>query len=323
VLLNKCLLGSSLIGMTLCTNPVLANLLPAQWQQTIAGVFSASAEGQYYMQSYNLLSDGDTILNDEPGSIVEQYPLFNSQKNNSWGYRANLGYLFPNHDWDIRASYTQILDSGSNKSLALDDLNFSGTTEQKNTYDFQAADLTLGYFMPFSNWFDIRLGFGVAYADIKQHAKNTVIDVDTTVVDSAFKTTYSGIGPKFSISTAYAFDTNFSLVTDLGFAALFGSSKATGNFALGDNFENQELSTKKSAQFSPAVDGKLGLNYTHRLTHCSRWNIELGYRGAYYSDALQDEANAFDGVGSDDRDPFSKTDYFNHGPYLSVGFDFM
>jgi len=329
-MLNKWLVNSAVMAIAICSAPAFANLLPEEWQGSDSGVLSISGEGQYFMQSYNLLDVNEGVVDNFqdffPGNVAEQYPLFNHQTNDSWGYRANIGYLFPSHEWDIRGTYTQILDSSSTQSFSIAAADFSGSVDQKNIYDFQAADITVGFFFPFADWFDLRVGAGIAFADIKQKSTNTAV-AGSEVIKSTFENKYLGVGPKVALEAAFAISQNLSVVGDLGLFGLWGPSKATTSLleASPVGLDNEFPNVEDNSQFSPGVDGKLALHYAHLMTDNSRWNIELGYRGAYYSDALQNEADGFDVLRNDISHSvdFSNTDYYNSGPYLSIGFEFM
>lgn len=301
---------------------VSAGFIPEEWEDEDDGIFQVLVEGQYFYQANNLALV--ELTPPGPGMFIL---LRAPNPESEWGYRVGLGYIFPSHDYDLRANYWQVRADNNNHFMQ-DVGNVHLNSPQKSHYDFQAADFTLGQYFDPCDCFDLRIGYGVAYAKIDQHADTqiaaTVGDAPVAAVQDSFKNKFEGIGPKLSLDGIWDLNHSFSLVGGIGASLLFGESKAIydANTTLVPTPPHVEEEDHKAVF---AADAKAGVDYTQVFNEHFALVAEAGYRGAYYFDAVQEMETTI--IPAPDTTLMINTtednDYYNYGPYVNLTINFM
>ena len=107
---------------------------------------------------------------------------------------------------------------------------------------------------------------------------------------------------------------------------LFGQAENSISSAfdptIGDNggFVGGNLEQTRAAF---GFDGELGLRWHQAISDDMDWNVEVGYQGTTYLNALQDSPfNLLDPTGFTTNDG-SQNNYYNYGPYLTIGLAFF
>jgi len=292
-----------------------ASNIPTDWKDTKDGILQISGEGMYFWQSNNLAS-GYVI--DE----VDNNPMkFLSPKNPdpTWGYRATLTYIFPELQYDISASYWNV-DANTNST------NLHGPVKvtEKNYYDFDAGELTIGKYLTHSYNGDLRIGVGLAYAHIKQTTKGRGELADPNLGDGyndgKFYNRFKGLGPKIGLDGNVKLNNNFSLIGGLGASVLIGNAKAKAGVYEPDQPAAETSKTDRKTVFQ--TDAKAGIGLSQALGNDVALEVEAGYRGSIYFNALQHKNQEVirDGVPIV-FDPHNKN-YSNYGPYAGLTISF-
>ena len=104
-------------------------------------------------------------------------------------------------------------------------------------YPFSSADITIGQYFSTTHGFDLRFGYGLAYAYIDQKANTDFNEFDIAPfiddfvfeevnVTSLFENKFTGLGPKVSLDGLFDINDSLSIIGGTGMSFLFGKSKA-------------------------------------------------------------------------------------------------
>jgi hypothetical protein len=314
--MSRLLVLTMLSSVTTITS---AGFFPKQWEDSDQGIWQAAFEGQYFEQSNNL------ALFDKPtaGDNRDYFKAPNAE--GQWGFRASLAYIFASQNYDIRASYWQV-NANQNTSYTVSDpdVNFRADVSEPSHYDFNAAELTLGQYLDLSCCLSLRLGYGIAYANISQKAKSYVDAFSNNIpVDKgyhSFRNNFKGLGPKVGADLAFDINNSWSLLGGLGASVLFGESEV---FFVSKDVNNgdDDFYEKEDNKTVFAADAKAGVGFTQTINEDFAFNLEAGYRAAIYFNSLSDDNVNFPQTGS--FLTFDDSDYYNYGPYISAALDFM
>lgn len=107
---------------------------------------------------------------------------------------------------------------------------------------------------------------------------------------------YLGAGPDVGINVRYQANNGFGLVGQFTGILTAGSMSVKDKFtsassrlmALGITTSHQELTAPSMTQVVPGLDSKLGLIYNHSWFNCYNFTMELGYRFAYFINAISE-----------------------------------
>jgi hypothetical protein len=364
-MLVKKIIASSILTSLSCSSVVFAaGMFPNAWKESDEGIWQAYVEGQFVHQSNNLARADSIIVPIAavggskapigPGTVTNGTPLLDGDPDQDWGFGFGLGYVFASKKYDVRANYFA-LRSDKNQS-ATQAFAFAGTgtgtpafngttTSEKNYYDYSEADITFGNFIHLSKRLTMRLGYGLEFADIKQHSRSSSLIANNPVViggsdvdfDQNFKNEFKGVGPLFTVDGQYDITKYIAVVGAVGASALYGTSRAeyhstststSGSFigAGQETFDFEEEEHK----IALGLDTRLGLRFSKVVSRDAALNVEAGYEGVAYLNALQD-GNFGNVTGATNTGRFLATgvnnysfedDYNNYGPYVRVGVDF-
>lgn len=224
----------------------------------------------------------------------------------SYGYGIDLGYLFPNTGNDIRMSYYKgdTDDDAVTKKPATGRL-FPVITHPDSPYEKQVGiaygkiaidhynvDLELGQSINVGCRAKMRFFAGLSYADLDKnfsaHYRDLNNEVDN-VQDGRIKSNFSGFGPVFGI------DANYDLGSGFGIVARAASGMYMGELDTSLSIRKKPATTPAIAtsisendtdHFVPSVNFKLGLDYSYSFNSSSTFNLEGGYWGKHYFDAV-------------------------------------
>ena len=147
-------------------------------------------------------------------------------------------------------------------------------------------------------------------------------------IGTTLNSKFTGVGPRFGLDTSYHLGNCFGVVGHVAGALLVGNTKndnSQQNFALaitptpGTVFTSQvNTSSDSVTRVVPALDAKLGLDYTYIFENQSMLSLEAGYQWTQYIDAvdrLSNTAVAGVGVGAVTR---TTSSIGFDGPYLTL-----
>jgi len=296
------------------------------------GKWSITAEGNYLTQNNALPPFGEVqnVSLSNPGTDFLNYPT-----GNDWGWGVGIGYTFASNAHDVRFSYHTIRSDNSDTVLTTDNTSTTttffpafgnpgdgGSVNARNQQDFQIYDLTVGNICAFTDRITGRFGYGISYVDIYQRGSATptypvVVYPLTATAYLENKSTFQGIGPKFTGDLDVKLFGGLSFIIGGGVSALFGESKAKvdalPNTVYTPPFEVDE--SKNSVAWG--VESNAGFRYDYVINDKSAVNVEIGYKGT-------DIINAFQGGNVEDLSNFSyDTNYYNYGGYITVGVAFL
>ena len=180
----------------------------------------------------------------------------------------------------------------------------------------------------------MRLGYGLGFVRIDQQAKDS-FDVTEIISDSSYNDTSSsnsfiGLGPKATLGADFRILNNVYMVGEIGLSVLYGKSKAelrTGGTTIeGVLFIPSTHYKEENYQGALGFEGKVGLAYVAAMSEDIAVNLEVGFKGQSYVNALQDDqinaaVNPLAEIESDSVG-FDGT-YSNFGPYVNLSVDFM
>lgn len=286
-------------------------------------------------------------------------PPLGEEPDQNWGYTIYLGYIFAEQEYDLQGSYTGLRSNNKVASSGITNgftSGRSGPVESpaenggKFEYNFTEAELTFGQLLEISDPLTLRVGLGIAYVDIDQKTDDAFSNVigtylcsneeecsDATSTTASFKNHFQGLGPKLTFDGQLDINRFFAVVGGLGVSGLYGQSKADFNYASRYYIECEtecdisklSKSTKeKHNQWAVGVDSKLGLRFIQAFNDDIALNIEAGYQATTYFNAMQegplemDISKAIHVTGLIALENFDEN-YYNYGPYVTIGIDFM
>lgn len=296
-----------------------ANIFPKESKDE--GIWQVSATGIYFTQSNNL---------DIANSIIPPIGLLglniDTQPEQDFGYTAALGYIFPSHKYDLQGSFSWINSDKTANALFTQGSDFASRKSDLQ-YEYNEAEITLGNYFKLNKRFLIRFGYGLSYVAIKQKSTDYFNIDDAEFFKENSENKFWGIGPKFTLDNLFSFTPSFSFVGRLGASLLFGQSESFISSAFypvaqpgSTEFITGDLEQTR-ATFG--FDGELGLRWDQDFNDDFSFNLEAGYQGVTYLNALQDM-----GVAIGDPTAFStglgnQGNYYNYGPYVTFGLDFF
>lgn len=333
--MKKLVLAFSSIGLTLsafaalpaASDPTLVNVpqLPGGIVAGISGYYlkNSDSNGDLDYALANVLNASGT-----PISVA----IKNLDSDYSWGWGANLGYIFPNTGNDVNISYfhfdnddndstaglfnTLVPISGINYSSLIDFVAIDTITSSssqiaiKSQQDIDQVDLTFGQYINVGCRTILHPNVGVRWGSIDQK----LATISTAHLQSgtgervarlsafsaaAEKSNYDGIGPVGGLDASYYLGAGFGVVGHFNAALLIGqidsNNDINGSFlgvfsgvTIVNSVLNASEKTDSTTRIVPAVDGKLGLDYTFVFnnTQNSDLTLEAGWHAANYFNAI-------------------------------------
>lgn len=262
-----------------------------------------------------------SVYDTDQGFLVNSFGGY-TEISNDWegGFRLEGSYHF-NTGNDISINWTHYHGDATIYNLQpnvgfglLPQFNY---TYAANNY-FDQVNLEMGQLTHFGQVQKMRFYGGLQYASIKVDAMSysnfplqTFAPAPLNVLNSFNKTDFNGIGPLVGIDYSYDLISGFSLTANGSGSVLVG----TGRYNAGSVLEPLELVTRSiygsKRAMVPSLEAKLGLNYSHHLSH-GVLNVEGGYQAMNYFNALQGQyLNVF-------SNSINNSDYSLFGPYFGV-----
>jgi hypothetical protein len=300
-----------------------------------------------------------------------------------WGYGVQLGYAFPNTGNDVMAKYTHLSTASTQSSnvspFGQTTLNLPGTvgtfgttptvvlggritpniaTDPNNfltngaftnaigrdAYSLNTIDLTVGQHVSIGSNFDLRLGGGVAFAQVENTNSGTYSGyvVNHTVTPGATpgvvagapvtsvglqtgNSEFKGVGPEITLDGRYCImNSGFGFDTHLGGQLLVGNvtssaeeysasaaasapifSPTTGVIVA----EGQGINGSQNRRVVPELDANLAFDYKYAFPNQSVLTAQAGYQVANYFNVTRDVFP--DGTQGGQNISF-------HGPFLTL-----
>jgi hypothetical protein len=238
-----------------------------------------------------------------------------------FGFRAAVGYIFPNSGNDVQLSWTHFDHSDNDSSALFPTFTFnfnevpttvSAPSSTETTFKYDAVDLDVGQYVSIGTRLQTRLFFGLRGAQLKQDTTTTralALDFNfrETSASAMFVNTESsnskfvGLGPRAGIDASYHVGDCFGIVGHFAGALLVGNvdadttSASTATFVPPGNAQPTSFSftdtytADTQTRVVPAFDAKLGVDYTfpfNKSLEDSSISIEAGYQVTQYIDPI-------------------------------------
>lgn len=249
------------------------------------------------------------------------------------GFDANIGYRIPNTGNDVDLDWTHLGNMSNSSSsyapaggsfthVGENGFTYSGQTGNSNAqFQYDAIDLDLGQAVMFGDYFKFHAFTGARYANLQQKIDNIygntssstgVLTSHYSYQDSQFK----GLGPQVGFDGRACLPYNFGLDASLTGSLLVGSldSNASVQRIPAGTIPTPTVlsySNNNSDRVVPALDGKLGVDYTINFNNADRSSmmIQAGYQVTNYFGVSNMILN--NGVNSDNNVAFD-------GPYAGI-----
>lgn len=265
-----------------------------------------------------------------------------------WGFHIQVGYWFPCTCYDINLAYSHLntIDSNSIESFFVLDRNgdsvpveiiipplsdpflansqFMGANG-KARFDLNVVDLDAGQHVSGASY-DMRFFAGLRYANIDRNLYTTGNPLSDFLsnVHQEVKSYFKGVGPRIGVQGRCGQCRGWGLDADVSLALLIGrlDSDYQGNVTFGGDDEEHWNAHEAKNCAVPALEGKLGIDYTHPLgcnQNTSSIVFEAGYQmTSYLVDGVNTPSfnNLFDGEYTSTTSISSSVTF--NGPYLGV-----
>jgi hypothetical protein len=175
-------------------------------------------------------------------------------------------------------------------------------TQAQVDFDYDMANIDVGQTVNIGSNTQLRLFAGLTCVRLREQLNSTfyndpnIVPVPPVIAvpDPSLKyislnntSTYTGLGPRLGLSTAYNLSRGFTFVGQFSGAILEGwMQPAQYSFAavFDDVVNSEQISSHAVSQVVYAGDAKLGLAYSCPLRNGSVLNIESGFKAAVYVD---------------------------------------
>jgi hypothetical protein len=303
----------------------------------MAGLFSKESKGEEIWQirgtgAYLNQSDNIGIANNITPNLTDflfgGYVAVDTQPEMDWGYTVDVGYIFPSHKYDVQGSFSWLKSDwtsrgdGSFTELMRADPNVFRESFFESNY--AEGEITLGtYFKPVKRLM-MRFGYGLSYVFIEQKSNDYFVDLDVGNAQEHTENKFWGVGPKFTLDNYFFIKPELSLVGRLGASLLFGQSETIISSAYDTTNGNVYPGDLEQTKVAFGVDAELGLRWSQDIDDDMSWNIEAGYQGVTYLNSLGDGWTFSAGNPDNFTTGYgAQEDYFNYGPYVTIGLDFF
>jgi len=175
-------------------------------------------------------------------------------------------------------------------------------TQAQVDFDYDMANIDVGQTVNIGSNTQLRLFAGLTCVRLREQLVSTfyndpnIVPVPPVIAvpDPTLRyitlnntSTYTGLGPRLGLTTAYKLPQGFTFVGQLSGAILEGwMQPAQYSFAavFDDVVNSEQISSRTVSQVVYAGDAKLGLGYSCALRSGSVLNIECGFKAAVYID---------------------------------------
>jgi hypothetical protein len=272
---------------------------------TLTGLYlkpTASNNQLFYAETEK--NNVDTNYSNEPGD----HPAFS----------LGMGYVFKNSGNDVRLNWTHLHSSDDSSTTGnIVNPNFSAPLIANSTVKFKydAVDFDFGQYLSLGTRMQTRWFAGVRFAQINQDQTTSYAPKPTDLAPSgsiADNSKFSGIGPRLGVDGNYYLGKGFGFVTQLAGSLLVGNTESNTTWLT----ENPStVDNPSQSRVVPALDGKLGVDYSKAMRNGSHFAIEAGYQISEYFNAIDRNTTAW---SSDGSNTFTSSNIGFQGPYLSV-----
>lgn len=270
---------------------------------TLTGLYlkpTASNNQLFYAQT--LSGDSYTNHSNEPGY--------------SPAFSLGIGYAFKNSGNDVRLNWTHLNSSDDSSTTGfIVNPDFFGPTIANSTVKFKydAVDFDFGQYLSLGTHMQTRWFAGVRFAQINQDQtmfyRSTGGGSTDPIADSS---KFSGIGPRLGVDGNYYLGKGFGFVTQLAGSLLVGSTESSTSWL---GARPTTVDNPSQSRVVPALDGKLGVDYSNAMRNGSHFTIEAGYQISEYFNAIDRNTTAWSSGGGN---TFTSSNVGFQGPYLSV-----
>jgi hypothetical protein len=225
-------------------------------------------------------------------------------------FGLGMGYTFKNSGNDVRLNWTHLNSSDDDSTsghvnVPVNALN--GTANSTVKFKYDAVDLDFGQYLSMGTHLQTRWFAGARFAQITQDQNALYTGEERPNATATNSSKFTGIGPRFGVNSNYYLGHNFGFVAQFAGSLLVGSVES--NAALND-VSASAIDNPSQSRVVPALDGKLGLDYSKMMHNGSNFTVEAGYQVSEYFNAA-DTVNASTEATSSSNVGFD-------GPYLSV-----
>lgn len=264
---------------------------------TLTGLYlrpTASDTQLFFVQTY----ENNTFTNhyDDPGY--------------SPAFGLGFGYVFKNSGNDMRVNWTH-LNSSDDDSASGEIIQpigtFTGTASSTVKFKYDAVDLDFGQYLSMGTHMQTRWFAGLRFAQITQDQSTLYTGEERSNATVTNSSKFTGIGPRFGVDGNYYLGHNFGFVAQFAGSLLVGSVESN---AAETGLNAGSIDNPSESRVVPALDGKLGLDYSKMMNNGSNFTVEAGYQVSEYFNA----ADTFDTVSWST----TTSNVGFQGPYLSL-----
>ncbi|WP_419419265.1 Lpg1974 family pore-forming outer membrane protein [Legionella sp. D16C41] len=165
----------------------------------------------------------------------------------------------------------------------------------KLNFGYNAVNLDIGKFINFGTDLRTRVFTGLSGVWIKEKLISHFYGEPKITFSLNNTSTFSGAGARLGLLNNYHFYHNFNLVGQIAGSFLMGKVKPAEYKFQGSSIylkliniqlNKEKVGSDSVTQIVPAIDGKVGISYTHHMMLDRELNIELGYMGTIYFNPL-------------------------------------
>lgn len=237
-------------------------------------------------------------------------------------FGLGIGYAFKNSGNDMRLNWTH-LNSSDDANVNASGSFGVGTpldaTSGNVKFKYDAVDLDFGQYLNIGTRLQTRWFAGARFAQITQDQTSTFAIVTGTTPPSNVQqatSKFTGIGPRLGVDGNYYLGNNMGFVTQLAASLLVGNTES--NTVVTNSYS---IDNPSQSRVVPALDGKLGFDYSKAIHNGGRFTLEAGYQISEYFNALDRTSNSTPPILLSSPYVPSGTTSSNvgfQGPYLSV-----
>lgn len=235
------------------------------------------------------------------------------------GFRVGGGYTLDCDNWDFQLSWTQlhqetssnfadpnngIIPSNFPASLLFNILStaltqgavaptLASAARNEWNFHFDTVDFQVGKSFFHCCSVGLRPYLGVKGAWINQKLSSSYDGIALTIdgnrmpigVRAQKRNNFHAVGPSFGIDMAWEFYSDFSLVSDLSFAALYGKFRnniASTLIASSVGSQINSNITDNNHRLRPMVDGSIGFEWNNCSWQCLMFTIGASYEVQYW-----------------------------------------
>lgn len=256
-----------------------------------------------------------------------------------FGFEVAGRYSFPCTGNDVRIDWMHYSrgDTSSVRILAPFQVGPRAQTAHQGKsdvkFEFDTLHLDAGQSVNFGSRLQMRFFGGINVANIKEilitsHRDTTAISNLKSEIFSKF----GGIGPRFGADASYSLCHGWGIVGQIGASILTGSLKTSTKYnsfsialiSQGIPENSKAISATNTSRIVPAIDTKVGINYSHLFGINSIFTVEIGYQAASYLNAIKayypDSVvkNISTGTVTGASMAKSETNFGINGPYLTI-----